>query len=205
MEQKQLSPEQLQSRKKANKITLIVFLVICAFIGMIVIIAKSNSKSENTEEIVQEQDNIHLKGLEPIDVYINLENNGFKTEKTHSNDGYGTSWLWQSKRLLGGAFDAIVDTYSDNTKSVITVRATILSNADVQPRAIDTSLCISLFDFLATLPFEANSENQILQTKAWIAQNINIDNASMHFGDIKMTIFAPTEFTRMFLIEKYAE
>lgn len=202
MGQNNLSSEQMQSRKKTNKVILIIFLAIFAFIGLIICIAKSNSNTENTQEFVQEQ-SIHLNGLKPVDVYINLENNGFKTEKINNGDGFG--WLWKSTRLLGGSFDAIVDTYSDDVNSVISIRATILSNSKIKPRTIDTTLCISLFNFLATLPFEANSDEQIMQTQSWISQNINNDKASMHFGDIKMTIYAPTEFTRMIQIEKYSE
>ncbi len=78
-----------------------------------------------------------------------------------------------------------------------------MSNANVQLQHIDTSLSMSLFNYLSTLPFETNSEEQISQTQSWITQNINNDKASMHFGDVKMTIYAPSDFVRTLYIEKF--
>ncbi|HUH25245.1 MAG TPA: hypothetical protein VLY87_01335, partial [Flavobacterium sp.] len=87
-----------------------------------------------------------IKGLAPVDVYMNLENQGFTTDKSLGGDL--KTWT-STNKLLGGTLT--VETNSTDTKSVEFVRATAMVNVsgDVQNTK-------DFFKMIASLPYEGS-------------------------------------------------
>lgn len=131
-----------------------------------------------------------IPGLEPVDVYLNLEKQGFTTTKFLDSE-YGNSWV--SKMNIAN-IDYTVNTFSNDINSVETVRA----SASVTPpkKIIATQ---DFFKMISTLPYE-NSKPQ--EASIWIENNFDNDKATIEINGVRFTIHAPSNLGRMLDIEK---
>lgn len=132
-----------------------------------------------------------IPGLMPVDVYLNMEKQGFKTTKTFSAE-YGN--LWESK-YDDNEINYSVSTFSKDTSSVESVKATAtLVN-------MNKSILASkqFFIFVSSVPYEGSNPNQIGK---WIEDNFNMDKATMTISKVKFTIYVPTKSARILTIER---
>ena len=187
---KNLTPEQIEQRKNTNKKILKFFILpvigLLVFIGVITSVGEDNG-NETTPPAATKV----IPGLMPADVYLNLEKQGFTTEKQFSSE-YGNTWI-SKKEVEGISF--VVTTYSSETENVENVKATATIDSSVK-EIVATE---SFIGYIASLPFENSKPKETMQ---WVKDNFNNDKASTTVGSVKFTIYAPTEVVRMIIVEK---
>jgi len=132
-----------------------------------------------------------IKGLMPVDVYLNMEKRGFTTAKLFIPDE-GNSW---TNKKSDAGIDYEVSTYtSSGASSVENVRATAL--IDVSQKKISATL--PFFIFVSSLPYDGSNSQQAAK---WVQNNFNKKKATTVIGGAKFTILSPSIMTRMMLIE----
>ncbi len=156
--------------------------VILFFIAAIASSNDSDSSADSSK---------YIKGLAPVDVYLNMEKQGFTTDKKLSGK-YGNSWT-STKNYAG--IDYKVETFSSNIDNVISVTATAMIDV-TQKQIIATQ---QFFIFLSSLPYENADPRTAGQ---WVKDNFDNDKASTIIGDAKFTMYAPSVALRMMTIEK---
>lgn len=184
---------------KNEKISKAWKIGVSVVIGILVIIniGQKDNKTDSTvstpqtEEKSEKGNSQYINGLNPVDVYLNLEKEGFKTEKQIGGE-YGNSWI--STQSYAGV-DYKVETYSTNTQNVISVRATAMIDV-TQKNIIATK---QFMQFIATLPYE-NSQPE--EAKSWVDRNFNNDKATITISDATFTIYTPSVAVRILTIEK---
>ncbi|MDM1045890.1 hypothetical protein HX004_14115 [Myroides sp. 1354] len=130
-----------------------------------------------------------IKGLQPVDIYLNLEKQGFTTNKTLGGD----LKMWESKKSNLGE-DFIVETNSSDTKSVEFVRATVITNSKG-----DLNKNILFFKFIASLPYEGS--DHVTSTK-WLEKNLTSKEADTIINEVKFTLKNPSKMVRTLQLEK---
>lgn len=130
-----------------------------------------------------------IKGMQPVDVYMNLEKEGFTTEKSLGGDIKG--WT-NTKQEVGGMF--IVETISSDTKSVESVRATV--NADV---GTDMNKTLPFFKYIASLPYEGSDYES---TTKWLENNFHKPESDTIVGGVKFTFRNPSQIVKVLMLEK---
>jgi hypothetical protein len=131
-----------------------------------------------------------IKGLMPVDVYLNMEKQGFTTVKLFTDEGSS----WTNKKSDAG-IDYEVSTYtSSGASSVENVRATAW--IDVSQKKISATL--PFFIFASSLPYDGSNSQQ---AEKWIQNNFNKKKATTVIGGVKFTISAPSIMMRIMLIE----
>ena len=154
--------------KKISLIIIIGFLISC-------------SVKENPNAI---------KGLAPVDVYLNLEEKGFTTTKNLGSE-YGNSWE-NSMTSEGITYNVSTFSHDTNTVESIQISVTILP-----PKKIEASK--QFFKYISSLPYENSNPEKTIQ---WIEDNFYNDKETLIIGDAKFSIYSPTKFARMLVIEK---
>jgi len=168
-----------KNRNLLSLVTIVLFLIVA--------MASSNdSNSSDSSNSLK-----YIKGLAPVDVYLNMEKQGFTTDKKFSGE-YGNSWT-SSKSYAG--IDYKVVTYSSNTNNVESISATAM--IDVTQKKIIAAQ--QFFLFVSSLPYD-NADPQ--KAGRWIEANYDNDKASTIIGDAKFTMYAPSIALRMMTIEK---
>jgi hypothetical protein len=184
--------------KKAAKIIWILVGVVLVFSILVSTCARKNSsesaqnaeKKAESETTTEEMSNF-INGLNPVDVYMNMEKQGFKTEKQLGGE-YGNAW---TSTMSYDGMDCKVETFSSNVNNVESVTATAM--IDVTSKKIIATK--QFIQFVATLPYE-NAKPE--DAANWVDKNFNNDKASIIIGDAKFTIYAPSVAVRMLRIEK---
>lgn len=146
-----------------------------------------SSKTQNTDIYTPH----YIMGLSPVDVYLNMEKQGFVTEKRLSSE-YGNFWI--STESVPG-IDYRVETYSSNVNNVENVRASAI--VDLSQKYISATQ--QFFVFISSLPYNGADPQR---AGRWIQDNFNNDKATIVIGDARFTIYAPTSACRMINIEK---
>lgn len=130
-----------------------------------------------------------IKGLAPIDVYMNLENMGYATDKSLGGD----LKLWTNTKVVpGGKF--IVETNSSDTKTVEFVRAT--AQVDVTGDINNTK---DFFKFITSLPYEGSDYETSLK---WLNENFNKKELDTVFNGVKFTLRSPSKMVKTLTLEK---
>lgn len=190
-----LSPEALEKRRRINtKLMLFGCLPVLLFIGVALFFGfsgnESTSSSSKSEVSKGPTDVRYIPGLSPTDIYLNLEQRGFKTEKSFNSE-FGN--LWTSTHSVVG-IDYRVEVFSYNIKNVVSIEATAMIDANEK----DIVATKQFFQLVSTLPYEnANPK----QATSWIDKNFNNDKATTQIGGVTFTMIAPTQYVRMLLIE----
>jgi hypothetical protein len=151
---------------------------------------KTNTSSTNsTTQTVK--DNKAISGLMPVDVYLNMEKQGFTTTKSFSGE-YGNTW--ESKYTNGG-IEYIVSVFSTKSDTVESITATA--------RLLDLNKNISetkqFLKYVCSVPYENSNPSQVA---SWIDTNFSSDKVGTSIGGVKFEIFSPSKFVRMIVIEK---
>jgi hypothetical protein len=162
---------------------LIRFATAILFLILVVSCSNENTNSQNSTKFIN--------GLAPVDVYLNMEKQGFVTDKKLGSE-LGNSWI--SSRNYAG-IDYKVETFSTNINTVERVRATAI--VDVTQKEILATQ--QFFVFISSLQYENSDPNTAGQ---WVINNFDNDKASTVIGDAKFTMFAPSIGLRMLIIEK---
>jgi hypothetical protein len=155
---------------------------------------KRETKIAKEEKVVTKIDEINNKipGLEPIDIYVSLQNRGFKTEKRLSTK-YS---FWYSKSSAAG-IDYNVTTYTENdVNSVVSVTATAMLNGEEEK---DIVAVLSFLQFIASAPYKNADPQKAIK---WVETNFNKDKVNININDVTYTIYSPTNRLRMLTIEK---
>jgi hypothetical protein len=191
----ELSPEALEKRKKINKkIFKFGCLPIIGLFILIAILTKSGSdksREDKSTETTANESSKFINGLNPVDVYLNMEKQGFKTDKQLGSE-YGNTWT-NTKSYAG--IDYNVVTFSSNIENVESVRATAM--IDVTAKKIVATK--QFIQFVATLPYE-NAKPE--EAANWVDKNFDNDKANTTIGSAKLTIYAPSVALRMLTIER---
>ena len=192
---KDLSPEALEKRRKINKkillfgcLPVLLFVLVAAFFTFSG--DESTSPSPQTVTTEDHADIPCIPGLSPSDVYVNLEQEGFKTEKTFDSENGN---LWSSTRSANG-IKYKVDMFSYSTKNVVSISATAM--IDVNEKDIVATK--QFFQFISTLPYD-NANPKL--AASWVDKNFNNNKATTTIGGVTFAMLAPTQFVRMLLVE----
>lgn len=193
----ELSTEAVEKRKSINKR---IYLFGCLPIGVLLVVAlvfgvmsredNSNKTEEEKVEVDTLYKNRYIPGLAPVDVYLNMEKEGFTTKKQLSEEGN----LWTSHKQYEG-LDCKVHTFSDNIDSVVSVSATAM--LDIYQKSPESAKFLLLF--VASLPYDGANPQE---AQKWVLENYNKHQASMVIGGVKFMILAPTDAVRGLRIEK---
>lgn len=195
LKRKGLSPEALEKRRKINKkillfgcLPVLLFVLTAAFFTF-----SGNEATSSSPQTVTSEDHADIPcipGLSPSDVYVNLEQEGFKTEKTFDSENGN---LWSSTRSANG-IKYKVDMFSYSTKNVVSISATAM--IDVNEKDIVATK--QFFQFISTLPYD-NANPKL--AASWVDKNFNNNKATTTIGGVTFTMLAPTQFVRMLLVE----
>jgi ABC-type uncharacterized transport system auxiliary subunit len=151
----------------------------------------NDKTSTDTKQVATKTDN-KIPELKPVDVYLNLEKQGFTTEKNFSSE-YGNSWDCKSS---SAGIDYHVNVFSDDVNSVERVRATAMLNGSEDKQIVATK---PFLKYVASVPFEGNDPAKFAE---WLDKNFNNDKQFLTISNVKFTIYAPTKLLRMLDIEK---
>lgn len=190
-----LSPEALAKRRQINKkvmlfgcLPVLLFMVVALFFAFSE--GESTPSSPKTEASEGRKDIQYIPGLSPADVYLNLEQREFKTEKSFNSE-YGNLWT-STHSVVGIDFRVVVFSY--NVENVVSVQA----SAMVDPKEKKIVATKQFFQLVSTLPYENASPEQ---AASWVDKNFDNDKATTEIGGVTFTIIAPTQYVRMLLID----
>jgi hypothetical protein len=133
-----------------------------------------------------------IPGIEPVDVYGNLENEGFTTQRNIRSSDRGSSWI-SEKTVAGLEYEVV--TFSPDVSRVESVEATAYIDAAQK----DPGSTLPFFLYISSLPYDGANPAEI---SAWIQENFDNDNASHVISDVRFTIYAPTPAIRMLRLER---
>jgi hypothetical protein len=122
----------------------------------------------------------NIPGLTPQDVYLNLENRGFKCSEPklmgHQNE---VRWTCEKQEAQG---EYLVKIDSSDANSVRLVEARVISH---DPARAD-ALAQDFLGYVARAPYEGA---QLEEAKAWVEQNVG-SKVSAEFGGVSYTLGA---------------
>lgn len=130
-----------------------------------------------------------IKGLQPVDVYMNFEKMGYTTNKSLLGDI--KSWI-STNALPGGTLR--VETNSSDTNTVEFVRATAM--VDVTGDIENTR---DFFKTVVSLPFEGSDYKANIK---WLNENFNKIEVDTVFNGIKFTLRSPSKMVKTLALEK---
>jgi hypothetical protein len=162
--------------------------------------AKDDAARAEADRVAKEQENAIevaklsklIPGLAPVDVYLNFEKQGFKTDKK-----LGSTYSMWSSKLTNAGIDYQVDTYtSGKVDTVESVSATAMLNGTEKKQI---SAALSFLQFASSIPYEGADSAKAAQ---WVEDNLNNDKAETVIGGVKYRIVAPTNLLRSLIIDK---
>jgi hypothetical protein len=122
----------------------------------------------------------NIPGLTPQDVYLNLENKGFKCSEPklmgHQNE---VRWTCEKQEAQG---EYLVKIDSSDANSVRLVKARVISH---DPARAD-ALAQDFLGYVARVPYEGAQPEE---AKAWVEQNVG-SKVSAEFGGVSYTLGA---------------
>jgi hypothetical protein len=122
----------------------------------------------------------NIPGLTPQDVYLNLENKGFKCSEPklmgHQNE---VRWTCEKQEAQG---EYLIKIDSSDANSVRLVKARVIS----QDPARADALAQDFLGYVARVPYEGAQPEE---AKAWVKQNVG-SKVSAEFGGVSYTLGA---------------
>jgi hypothetical protein len=152
------------------------------------IVAEPQEQS-TPENNVAEGSSKTIPGLEPVDVYLNLEKQGFSIDKKFSAE-YGCSWFCKST-LDGIDYDVTIYGSTASVVEEIKAQATINTADNIQASK-------DFFNYIASIPYDNADHDQVSN---WLKNNFNKDKQSITISGVTFTIYCPTKFGRLLTIE----
>lgn len=130
-----------------------------------------------------------IAGLNPVDVYLNLEKRGFKVEKNFTSGAL--SWkcvqAWPSVQYESEVFGT-------SATEVTYVRSSVMADG-VEKTALAGK------DFLALVSSVPYTGAEPQKAHDWVMANYDQHEASIVIGSARFTIKAPTVVYRMLILE----
>jgi hypothetical protein len=126
-----------------------------------------------------------IPGLSPVDVYLNMESQGFVTKK---NFGDRVFEVTCTPKEASPFLDVYVQSISDGTDSVSSITVAVLRS----DRTIDET-DIGVMAYVATLPYTGS---QPAAAKNWVLQTWK-NGGEARVGGVHFQISTPTPFGRM--------
>jgi hypothetical protein len=189
----------IQRKRKGPKVLLILFVVcISLFVGGSFLnyflngdTSSRTVKSEDEKEEVVTSSDVHsIPGLKPVDVYLSMEKQGFKTETIYGDQMHS----WISKQSIPG-IDYEVSMSGPDMDNVHNVRATAM----IDPSQKEIAAAKQFFKYVSSIPYDGANPEKAIQ---WLEENYNNNDASITISNVKYTIKAPSLAVRMLIIEK---
>lgn len=148
-------------------------------------VEKNQEPQEKTSQVIP--------GANPVDIYLNLENKGFKIDKQLGGSEKGCFWFCDKSE---SGFDYNVTISSMTPGEIEQVKISAFINGSDPDKKI---IAIKPFlKYVSTLPYEGSDTNKVTN---WIEENFNKDKASIVIGGAKFTMNA-SKFMRLIYIEK---
>ena len=140
---------------------------------------------ESSEEVASSL----IPGLNPVDVYLNLEQRGFTVTKNLKPGqlSWTCTQTWPSVEFVAETFGPEVDKAS-------LVRATVTADG-VNKTALAGRDYLAL---VASIPYTGA---QPTEAHTWVLSNFDQDSATTNIGGANFTLYAPTEAFRMLTIQ----
>lgn len=129
-----------------------------------------------------------ITGLNPADVYLSLEDRGYTTSKEHSLEGM--VWVSSSSDV------SMSYTVTMGGKSATSVD--LLKAAVVAMNGDSIGAGRHMLAFVASVTY-SGAEPQ--RAKDWVLEHFDEDGATTTIGAAKLTIMAPSNLTRMLVME----
>ena len=129
-----------------------------------------------------------IQGASPVDITMNLENEGFENNKTHTAE----SISYQLKKVQMGS-TLICDVFSSEPNTIESIRATIMSDA-VSGKITD----FSFLSYVGSIDYDSANREAAVE---WIKRNKDIESDTI-IGDAKFSIIAPSDYVRTLNVEK---
>lgn len=182
----------------------ILALAVLAFVVLIFVVglfadppSKAGSPSAPTEqpaapdtpESDEEVASSLIPGLNPVDVYLSLENRGF-TVKKDFGEGYA-SWSCVQKYP---SVELSADVQGPSATEVNMVRAMVMADG-VEKTALAGRDFVA---FVASAPY-TGAQPQVAHD--WVIENYDMDGATLTVGGVIFTMKAPSVLYRMLIIE----
>jgi hypothetical protein len=141
-------------------------------------VTRKPSKEQQKSEPKPEPASRNIPGLTPQDVYLNLENRGFKcSEPELMGPDNEVRWTCEKQEANG---EYLVEINSSDANSVRLVEAWVISD---DPARAD-ALAQDFLGYVATVPSEGAQPEE---AKAWVEQNVG-SKASAEFGGVSYTL-----------------
>ncbi len=129
-----------------------------------------------------------IQGASPVDITMNLENQGFENNKVHTAESISYKL---KKEQMGSTF--ICDVYSTKPNTIEFLRATIMN--DVSAGEITD---FSYLRYVGSINYDSANREVAM---GWINANKNTQNDTI-IGDAKFSIIKPSDYVRILIIEK---
>jgi hypothetical protein len=130
-----------------------------------------------------------IPGIVPADIYLPLEERGFKAKKIHSKE---LGFTVVSTATFQSA-EHNVTTSGKNTSSVKSISLTTM----VQPGKDVAPIALQIFGYIATLPYEGSDPKA---AKKWVEENISNEGASTVIGGVKFEVIKAGPLIRFMTI-----
>lgn len=134
--------------------------------------------------------NEYIPDIQPVDVYLNLEEVGFTTEKDLGSR-FGNFWTSTAKN---GSLEFRVETSSKDVNKVQSINATVMNQNFNQSEAKQFLKYVSSVLSL----YGENYESEINQ---WIEQNYNSEKSEKYVDGVYLRLTAPSVAVRRLLID----
>lgn len=160
-------------------------ILLLFFVGM----CSDDNKTTNQELTEKTDFNSYIPGIEPVDVYLNLKNEGFKIDKTF-NPEFGNSW--ECKKQIDG-IDMYVNIYSPNSASKFqSLKATITVEAGY--KHIEAGKYF--IKYISSLPYDGSNNVAAVN---WIDKHF-YHSADTIIGNVQFSLKAPSNYARLLII-----
>jgi hypothetical protein len=141
-------------------------------------VAEKPSQEQQQKKPEPESAPSNIPGLTPQDVYLNLENRGFKcSEPELMGPGNEVRWTCEKQKTHG---EYSVEINSSDANSVRLIEAWVISN---EPARAD-ALAQDFLGYVARAPYEGAQPEE---AKAWVEQNVG-SKVSAEFGGVSYTL-----------------
>jgi hypothetical protein len=141
-------------------------------------VAKKPSQEQQQKKPEPEPTPSNIPGLTPQDVYLNLENRGFKcSEPELMRPDNEVRWTCEKQETHG---EYSVEINSSDANSVRLIEAWVISN---EPARAD-ALAQDFLGYVARAPYEGAQPEE---AKAWVEQNVG-SKVSAEFGGVSYTL-----------------
>ena len=149
----------------------------------------SSNESQPPESEADEVAQHVIPGLNPVDVYLNLEQRGFTVTKDFS----GGSAIWTCAQKWPSV-DLTADVIGSSATEVTMVRAMVMADG-VEKTALAGRDFVAM---VASVPYDG-AQPQV--ARDWVVSNYDQDSSTTTIGGARFTLRAPSDLYRMLLIE----